>query len=137
MSRQFIVSIGLAVALSSAGCAADRPSRTVGTDQLLPVEFETIKARVPRHATLDSLLRQHQLAVGLVEAAVKSATGVFNPRSLRAEHPYRIVRSFDGVLREFEYQIDADNFLRIFIPDLTRPGELEAAVVPTDKETGI
>ena len=136
MSRQFIVPIGLAVALSAA-CAADQPSRIAGTDQLLPVEFETITARVPRNATLDSLLRQHELAVGLVEAAVKSATGVFNPRSLRAERPYRLVRSFDGVLREFEYQIDADNFLRIFNPDHQRPGELQAAVVPIAKQTEV
>jgi murein DD-endopeptidase MepM/ murein hydrolase activator NlpD len=89
---------------------------------------------VPRNATLDSLLRQHELAVELVDAAVRSARSVFDPRQLRAERPYRLVRSFDGVLREFEYQIDADNFLRIFNPDHTRPGELRAAVVPIEKE---
>ena len=104
---------------------------------MLPAEVETINARVPRHATLDSLLRQHELAVGLVQAAVKSAAGVFNPRNLRAERPYRLVRSFDGVLREFEYQIDADNFLRIFNPDHKRPGELQAAVVPIEKHTEV
>ena len=106
-------------------------------DLPLPAEVETITARVPRNATLDSLLRQHQLAVGLVDAAVKSAAGVFNPRSLRAERPYRLVRSVDGLLREFEYQIDADNFLRIFNPDHQRPGELRAAVVPIAKTTEI
>lgn len=104
---------------------------------MLPAEVETITARVPRNATLDSLLRQHELAVGLVDAAVNSVRGVFNPRELRAERPYKLVRSFDGVLREFEYQIDADNFLRIFNPDHKRPGELEAAVVPIEKETEV
>ena len=104
---------------------------------LLPAEVETITARVPRNATLDSLLRQHELAVGLVDAAVKSVSGVFNPRSLRAERPYRLVRSVDGLLREFEYQIDADNFLRIFNPDHKRPGELQAAVVPIEKQTEV
>ena len=136
MSRQFIVLIGL-LAVVTAGCARDTPVRHARPDLVLPAELETITARVPRNATLDSLLRQHQLAVGLVEAAVKSARGVFNPRSLRAERPYKIVRSFDGVLREFEYQIDADNFLRIFNPDHKRPGELEAVVVPIEKETTI
>ncbi len=136
MSRQFIAPIGLAVVLT-AGCAAEVPVRNAGPDQLLPVEVETINALVPRHATLDSLLRQHELAVGLVDAAVKSAAGVFNPRSLRAERPYRLVRSFDGVLREFEYQIDADNFLRIFNPDHKRPGELQAAVMPIEKHTEV
>lgn len=125
------------VALAS-GCArSDAPARAGHPDRLLPVEVETITARVPRHATLDSLLRQHELAVGLVDAAVKSAAGVFNPRQLRADRPYRLVRGFDGVLREFEYQIDADNFLRIFNPDHRRPGELKAAVVPIEKETTI
>lgn len=123
-----------------AGCAAEPPATAVRTgnpDRLLPVEVETISARVPRNATLDSLLRQHELAVGLVDAAVRSAAEVFNPRHLRADRPYRLVRGFDGVLREFEYQIDADNFLRIFNPDHRRPGELTAAVVPIEKETTI
>ncbi|HJR59125.1 MAG TPA: M23 family metallopeptidase [Vicinamibacterales bacterium] len=111
--------------------------RNARPDLRLPAEVQTISARVPRHATLESLLRQHELAVGLVDAAVKSAAGVFNPRTLRAERPYRLVRSFDGVLREFEYQIDADNFLRIFNPDHKRPGELQAAVVPIEKQTEI
>lgn len=136
MSRQFIVPLGFAVALA-AGCATESPVRKGGADLLLPAEFETITARVPRNATLDSLLRQHELAVGLVDAAVESARAVFDPRNLRAERPYRLVRSFDGVLREFEYQIDADNFLRIFNPDHRRPGELEAAVVPIEKETEV
>ena len=134
MSRQFIVLLGVAALLSS-GCRTDAPAvRKGGSDLVLPAEVETITARVPRNATLDSLLRQHELAVELVDAAVRSARGVFDLRDLRAERPYRLVRSFDGLLREFEYQIDADNFLRIFIPDHTRPGELEAAVVPIEKE---
>lgn len=136
MSRQLIVLIGFA-AVVSAGCAAQPRTARVGIDRVLPVEVETITATVPRHATLDSLLRQHELAVELVDAAVKSAAGVFNPRNLRAERPYRLVRSFDGVLREFEYQIDADNFLRIFNPDHKRPGELQAVVVPIEKEIDV
>jgi murein DD-endopeptidase MepM/ murein hydrolase activator NlpD len=136
MSRQYVVLIGF-VAVISAGCAAESPIRKTGPDLVLPAEVETITARVPRHATLDSLLRQHELAVGLVDAAVKSASGVFNLRQLRAERPYRLVRSFDGLLREFEYQIDADNFLRIFNPDHKRPGEFEAVVVPIEKETEV
>src|SRR4026207_529159 len=136
MSRQFILVLGVA-AILTAGCAAEPPSRKGGSDLLLPAEVETISARVPRNATLDSLLRQNQLAVELVDAAGKSVAGVFNPRDLRAERPYRLVRSFDGVLREFEYQIDADNFLRIFNPDHKRPGELQAAVPPIEKETEV
>jgi murein DD-endopeptidase MepM/ murein hydrolase activator NlpD len=139
MSRQLLVPLGFVAVLATA-CTAESPIKTVrkaGSDLVLPAEVETITARVPRNATLDSLLRQHELAVGLVDAAVKSVRGVFNPRDLRAERPYKLVRSFDGVLREFEYQIDADNFLRIFNPDHKRPGELEAAVVPIEKDTDV
>ena len=41
---------------------------------------------------------------------------VFNLRQLRERQPYRLVKSLDGLLEEFEYQIDADRFLRIVTP---------------------
>lgn len=132
MSRHLLVALGLAVA-SSVACTTDAPVRRTLADQRLPLEIETITARVPRNATLETILKQHELAVEFVEAAVTSARTVFNPRTLRADRPYKLVRSFDGVLREFEYQIDADNFLRIFNPDHRRPGELTATVVPIEK----
>jgi murein DD-endopeptidase MepM/ murein hydrolase activator NlpD len=136
MSRQIIVCLGFASLI--AGCRSPEPSvRRAGPDRVLPTEVETITARVPRNATLDSLLRQHELTVDLVQAAVKSAAGVFNLRDLRADRPYKLTRSLDGVLREFEYQIDADNFLRILNPDHRRPGALTAEVVPIEKETEI
>ncbi|HEX4933933.1 MAG TPA: hypothetical protein VFV33_12175, partial [Gemmatimonadaceae bacterium] len=56
-------------------------------DQRLPLEIETITARVPRNATLETILKQHELAVEFVEAAVASARTVFNPRTLRADRP--------------------------------------------------
>lgn len=136
MRQQHLLVTALTAVLC-AGCGSEPHVRNAHPDQLLPAEVETITARVPRNATLDSLLRQHELAVELVDAAVKSAAGVFNPKKLRAERPYRLVRGFDGVLREFEYQIDADNFLRIFNPDHRRPGELKAAVVPIEKDTEV
>ena len=68
---------------------------------------------MPQHATLDGLLRANQLNEDLIVSAVEAARGVFNPRQLRAGQRYRLVRSLDGFLREFEYTIDADRFLRI------------------------
>jgi murein DD-endopeptidase MepM/ murein hydrolase activator NlpD len=136
MRRHLLFALGLAVA-SSAACATETPVRRTLADQRLPAEIETITARVPRNATLETILKQHELAVEFVEAAVKSARTVFNPRSLRADRPYKLVRSFDGVLREFEYQIDADNFLRILNPDHRRPGELTATVVPIEKDVTV
>ena len=103
----------------------------------LPREIETIESTVPRHATLDSLLRAHQLQERLVTEAVSVARGVFDPRQLRAERPYRLVRSLDGFLREFEYQIDGDRFLRIVSLDRDKPEALDAQVLKYDKQTAV
>src|SRR5918993_1018096 len=126
------------VAASSASCAApsEAPPRAV-TEVVLRAEAAIIEARVPRHATLDSLLRQHQLSTELVNAAVRSARSVFNPRQLRADRPYRLVLSFDGFLREFEYEIDTERFLRIISRDRGRPEVLDAEVLPFEKDSNV
>ena len=73
----------------------------------------------------------------MVQAAIDSTRAVFNPRHIRAERPYRLVLSVEGFLREFEYQIDADRFLRIVNRDRSAPETLEAAVLLYDKQTSI
>jgi murein DD-endopeptidase MepM/ murein hydrolase activator NlpD len=134
MLRQ--ASLALASALLVTACAHDAPRPTPGrrTDVVLPVETQIIEAMVPRRATLESLLLEHELPDRLVHAAIESARAVFNPRQLRAERPYRLVLSMDGFLREFEYQIDADRFLRIVSRDRAAPDKLEAEVLAYDKE---
>jgi murein DD-endopeptidase MepM/ murein hydrolase activator NlpD len=132
--------LGIAIlAGSAAACAAPQPQapRRAAADVLLPSEAAVMKGRVPRHATLDSLLRQHRLSTDLVNAAVQSAAAVFNPRRLRADRPYRLVLSMDGFLREFEYEIDTDKFLRIISRDRGRPEVLDAEVVPFEKESNV
>jgi murein DD-endopeptidase MepM/ murein hydrolase activator NlpD len=132
--------LGLAILAGSAtACAAPQPQppHRAAVDVLLRPEAAVIEARVPRHATLDSLLRQHQLSTDLVNAAVQSAAAVFNPRRLRADRPYRLVLSLDGFLREFEYEIDTDKFLRIISRDRERPEVLDAEVVPFEKESNV
>jgi murein DD-endopeptidase MepM/ murein hydrolase activator NlpD len=119
-------------------CAGPQPVRPAPRpDVYLPPETETIESTVPRHATLDGLLRAHQLQEALVIEAVNVARGVFDPRHLRADRPYRLVRSLDGFLREFEYQIDADRFLRIVNLDRTTPEVLDARVLNYDKRTAV
>lgn len=121
-----------------AGACADQPRvRHTRPDVALPNQIQTISARVPRNATLDSLLRAHDLSTDLVKATVAAARNVFNPRDLRADRPYTLVRSIDGALREFQYEIDADRILRIINPDLDRPGVLEATVLPIEKESAV
>ncbi len=124
-----------------AACARPEPApKQARADVYLPREAETIEATVPRHATLDSLLRAHQLQEPFVIEAVSVARGVFDPRQLRADRPYRLVRTLDGLLREFEYQIDADRFLRIVNLDRGWPAAgsgLTAQVLKYDKETAV
>lgn len=124
--------------MSLASCARPEPTpRASRPDVYLPRDSETIEAAVPRHATLDTLLRAHRLSERLVVNAVNAARTVFDPRQIRAGRPYRLVRSLDGLLREFEYQIDADRFLRIIAPDRHRPDIIDAEVVPYDKKQEI
>jgi murein DD-endopeptidase MepM/ murein hydrolase activator NlpD len=120
-----------------AACAQPEPARTPPRDVFLPRETETFEATVPRHATLDSLLRAHQLREQLVNEAVASARAVFDPRHLRADRPYRLVRSLDGLLREFEYQIDADHFLRIVNLDRATPDALDAQILKYEKQMAV
>ncbi len=134
--------LAVLVGTLAVGCARSEPApRPVSVaavaDVLLKAETAVIEARVPRHATLDSILRQHQLSTDLVNAAVRSAASVFNPRQLRADRPYRLVLSFDGFLREFEYEIDTDRFLRIISRDRGRPEVLDAEVLPFEKESNV
>jgi murein DD-endopeptidase MepM/ murein hydrolase activator NlpD len=127
----------VAGALLAAGCAHEPlpPPKPLSADVVLPVERHVIEAIVPRQATLETLLLDHDLPAHLVHAAIESARSVFNPRQLRAERPYRLVLSLDGLLQEFEYQIDADRFLRIVNRDRSAPEKLDAEVLPYDKET--
>lgn len=136
MFRRILPAVAIA-AVGVAGCSRDVPApppAAVRADVTLPVETRIIESIVPRHATLESLLREHQLPQHMVQAAIDSARAVFNPRQLRATRPYRLVLSFDGFLREFEYQIDADRFLRIINRDRSAPDRLDAEIVPYDKD---
>jgi murein DD-endopeptidase MepM/ murein hydrolase activator NlpD len=126
----------VACLLLAGACAREVPSPPLAApraDIVLPLENRVIEALVPRQATLESLLTAHELPRHLVQAAIESARVVFNPKQLRAQRPYRLVLSFDGFLKEFEYQIDADRFLRIVSPDRSDPDKLQAEVLPYDK----
>ena len=89
---------------------------------------------MPRDATLDGLLRATHLQGQLVAGTVDAVRGVFDPRRIRAGRPYRLVLTLDGLLREFEYQIDADRFLRIVNPDTSAPETLDAEVLNYEKQ---
>jgi murein DD-endopeptidase MepM/ murein hydrolase activator NlpD len=137
MSPRLIVLAAGALLVSACAREVPAPAAQQRADVVLPVETQVIEAIVPRRATLESLLLDHELPLHLVHAVIDSARSVFNPRQLRAERPYKLVLSVDGLLREFEYQIDADRFLRIVNRDRSAPEKLDAEVLPYDKDVEV
>jgi len=126
-----------ALAFLASGQASSRleTARTDRGDVPLERDAVTFEAVVPPNATLESLLRQ-QLSADLSQSLVEAVRAVFNPRDLRADRPYSITRGLDGLFREFRYDIDADNLLRVVFRH--QPGdvaaEFDVEVVPLPKE---
>lgn len=97
-------------------------------DILLPVDIESINAKVPPNTTLEILLKRQNLSSETTGALLKAVSDVFNPRQLRANQTYRITRTLDGLLREFSYQIDEDRLLRVLAAPV---GAAAGVVVPS------
>jgi murein DD-endopeptidase MepM/ murein hydrolase activator NlpD len=114
-------------------CRADAPpppTPSLRADIFLAPETELIRDVVPHHTTLDVLLRSHGLAGHAVERVIAAARTVFDPRRLRATQPFSLLRTLEGEIREFEYEIDDAVFLRV-----ERTGaELLAAILPIPRE---
>jgi murein DD-endopeptidase MepM/ murein hydrolase activator NlpD len=127
--------IVVTAAVMVTGCGSSEPgprAAAAASDIALALETVTIRDVVPRNATLDSMLREQGLAADAVQQLVSVARGVFDPRRLRSLQPFSLVRTIDGALRHFEYEIDADSFLRI-ARDSSAGGELRAEVLPIPK----
>jgi murein DD-endopeptidase MepM/ murein hydrolase activator NlpD len=107
----------------------------------LPRDTDVIEGRVPRAATLETLLRQHQvepvLAASLTTAV--NVSDVFNPRHLRADQPFQLTRTLDGLFREFRYQINPDRFLRVAFRERSADGQpaFDVAVHEYPREVAI
>jgi murein DD-endopeptidase MepM/ murein hydrolase activator NlpD len=127
-----LVAAGL---VASCQPASNVETERVRADVALAADVMTTEAVVPPNATLETLLSQ-QVSAELARSVVEAVRGVFNPRDLRADQTYQIIRGLDGLFREFRYDIDADNILRIVFRD--RPGApaavFDVAVLPAPKE---
>ncbi|HEY3383724.1 MAG TPA: M23 family metallopeptidase [Vicinamibacterales bacterium] len=129
---------GLALLLGVSGCVqdAERP-RSGRPDIFLVSDTETIEGRIPRAATLASLLHDVRLRDDLVQRMVALSNALFDPRRLKADNRYRLERTVDGLLRSFECQIDTDRFLRIVGQSDERPVELKAELVAYHKQRAL
>jgi murein DD-endopeptidase MepM/ murein hydrolase activator NlpD len=125
--------VAVATAATLAGCGS--PPRDTGArlaaDIRLAAETIVVRNVVPRNTTLDALLREHGVEGDTVRRVVGAMAGVFDPRQLRSLQPFVLERSALGALRVFEYEIDADRFLRISPTD--RVDELGAEILPIPK----
>ena len=134
-----LVLIAVAAVLT-ASCQPSGPApepQRARHDISLTEDGNIIEARVPNSATLESLLRRHDLPAPFTTAMIDAVRAVFNPRDLRANQSYRLTRSLDGLFREFRYQIDADRFLRVVMRGATADAAAPAfdvEVVPLPKE---
>lgn len=108
-----VFALVLVSGLAAGAAACARGADTARGDTLLPKEHETIEAVVPANATFDTILRQQNVDVATAQAVVSTLKTAFNPRALKASQPYWLIRSLDGALREFRYEIDPTRFLRV------------------------
>ncbi len=131
MARVALIALSLSFL---AGCADDPapPRSSSGADIYLRPDTTQIRGVVSDRSTMDSMLRTHGLGAAVVEQVVTAARTVFDPRRLRSLQPFLLERTVDGAVRLFEYEIDADSFLRITpAPDAT--DRLRAEVLPIPK----
>ena len=84
------------------------------------------------------MLRGHGVAANVVSTVVQAASVVFDLRRLRAAQPFLLERALGGDLRHFEYEIDADSYLRV-MPVAADAGEFRAEVlsIPKTLEHGV
>jgi murein DD-endopeptidase MepM/ murein hydrolase activator NlpD len=126
----------LLAALLLVSCQSTEYRSILGRDIRLAPEGVTVQGLVPVNATLESLLRQQDVPATLSGAVVNAIRGVFDPRNLRADQAFWVTRTVDGLFREFRYQIDTDNLLRVVFtndPGLTA-ASFDVAVVTLPKD---
>lgn len=132
--RSNIRAAGLLAVACLAGCRADAPpaAATLGRDIVLTPDTTRVHGLVPRNTTLEAMLRAHGLAAEVAAEAIAAARTAFDPRRLRSSQPFAIERTLEGALRLFEYEIDANSFLRVAPAALDGPS-LRAEVLPIPK----
>jgi murein DD-endopeptidase MepM/ murein hydrolase activator NlpD len=86
---------------------------STGSDVFLKPDTRVIEEVVPSRATLMGLFSQHVLDVNISVRLIDEVRQVFDPRLIKAGNSYRLVLGDDGSIRQFEYQIDNDQFLRV------------------------
>lgn len=128
-----ILNLFLASCVCVSACGTDAPPPSIpGRDVFLQPDTTRIRGLVAQRTTLEATLRDHGLAAEVVGTVIEAAQTVFDPRRLRSSQPFLLERTLDGALRHFEYEIDADAYLRV-TPTAPGADELRADVLPIPK----
>ena len=126
-----LVCLAMLGCLAIGSCAPDaKPPAGVAAaaDRHLSADTEEITGTVPQHGTLATLFRQY-LPADRAALAVQLVAKSMDPRKLRADQPFTLIRTTDGWLRGFHYEIDPDRYLRVAPVSPEAPRELRAEVV--------
>jgi murein DD-endopeptidase MepM/ murein hydrolase activator NlpD len=132
MPRLILIALWISGAAACRDTAPPLPPPSTAADILLKADTEFVRGVVPQRTTLDVLLRSHGLAAHAVEGAIAATRTVFDPRRLRATQPFSLLRTIEGELREFEYEIDNAMFLRV--ASARAGAEVLAALVPIPRQ---
>ena len=98
----------LVCASISGSCSRGGANQAGRQDVVLAREVDVLEAVVPRNATLQGVLRSHKASSDLADSIVGAVRAEFDPRRLKANQPYSLVTTLDGLFREFRYTMDAD-----------------------------
>jgi murein DD-endopeptidase MepM/ murein hydrolase activator NlpD len=126
--------IALASLPLAAACRHDAPppASSSRTDIFLKPDTELIRGLVPRNTTLDALLRENGLRFDAAARVIESIRAVFDPRRFRATQPFMLLRTIEGDLRQFEYEIDNETFLKV--APAADDARLDALLLPIPRQ---
>lgn len=135
--RRAVVLVVVAAAAWACGAqqgpdAGAADARARARDLVLAPETTLVRGVVPPNTTLNAMLHAQGVADDAVARVIAAARSVFDPRRLRSLQPFALVKTTAGRLRSFEYEIDADTFLRV---STRRPdgSDVHAELVPIPK----
>src|SRR4029079_14127683 len=118
---------GLAVLALACASACARPSAEPGDVVHQDVELVSDTDLTPGHVrpgeNFGTLLASQQIGRDQLEAMLASLEGVFDPRRMHEGQAWRLLRTGDGLVRQFEYEIDGRSVLRI-TPNADTAGEV-------------
>jgi murein DD-endopeptidase MepM/ murein hydrolase activator NlpD len=111
---RLVLALGVSAIIMACYRVEPLPRGTVRRDDVfLEADSEIVPGHVPPRTTFVRMLASQGLHDADVTGLVTAVSAVFDLRTLRAGHPWRLERTHDGCARYMEYEVDAERFLRV------------------------